>query len=470
MHQTSEVRLAAQDSREQSRSPLYRVYWTAFVLSVGFLCFLGGFLITLLRVFPFDVLRDSFIGLGALRESMASKSQYDSDRYAHISSAAALGVTRYDAARAYNGYTVFTSASAQSAYLIDMRGEIVHEWHLPYAQVWNRSSAIRNPAPPSALYWRRASLFPNGDLLAVYEVQDRSPYGYGLVKMDRDSKPIWTYLDHVHHDVTVGDDGRIYTLSHRIRTEPMPELPNILAPSMEDFIVELSPDGKLLKKLSLYDALAHSRFSGVTNILRNSIKGDTLHANEVNPLPPEFRRIFPFATDNTVLVSSRNLDALMLVDLDSEKVTWMLRGPWARQHDPEPLPNGDILLFDNVGDLARGGRSRVLELEPNPLKIVWEFPGDSGEDLNSSIRSTVQKLPNGNVLITESDNARILEVTQDKQVVWEYRNPFREGDHRQYVGVLEGAHRFAPDQLAFTFNRITKLAQKDPGEEKRNVR
>ncbi len=451
---------AAAQMADGGRLLLELVYWTAFVLSFGFLCFVAGFLTTTLEAFPFQILRNSFMGLQALREVVAADTRFQSDRMVPVTWKDA-GVTRYDPSRACNGYTLFATGAGQSAYLVDMHGKVVHEWSLPYDKIWNSSAAVQNPPAPSAMYWDKAFLFPNGDLLAVYIAQNMSPWGQGLVKMDRDSKPIWSYLERTHHDVTVGPRGRVYALSHTIRVDSVPGLPDILPPSLEDFIVVLSPDGKPLMKVSLYDALARSRYSGVASILRESIRGDTLHANAVTPLPPEFRREFPFVTSNTVLVSSRNLDALMLVDLDAKRVTWMLRGLWARQHDPEPLPNGNILLFDNVGDLARGGRSRVLELEPNPLKIVWEFPGGADEDLWSAIGSAVQKLPNGNVLITERDTARLLEVTPDKKVAWEYRNPFQESDpsKQQYVGVLEWGRRFARDELAFDFNRTPEIEQ-----------
>ncbi|MEM6733340.1 MAG: hypothetical protein AAF658_17405, partial [Myxococcota bacterium] len=39
------------------------------------------------------------------------------------------------------------------------------------------------------------------------------------------------------------------------------------------------------------------------------------------------------------------------------------------------------------------------------------------------LRRSAQALPNGNVLITESDSGHALEVTRTHQVVWEFWNP-----------------------------------------------
>ena len=45
----------------------------------------------------------------------------------------------------------------------------------------------------------------------------------------------------------------------------------------------------------------------------------------------------------------------------------------------------------------------------------------------SLVRSCQQQLPNGNVLITESDRGRLLEVTRAGEIVWEYWNPYNYG-------------------------------------------
>jgi hypothetical protein len=42
---------------------------------------------------------------------------------------------------------------------------------------------------------------------------------------------------------------------------------------------------------------------------------------------------------------------------------------------------------------------------------------------NSKKSSRFQRLPNGNTLITESDNGRVFEVTRDGEVVWEFFMP-----------------------------------------------
>ena len=70
------------------------------------------------------------------------------------------------------------------------------------------------------------------------------------------------------------------------------------------------------------------------------------------------------------------------------------------------------------------GWSRVLEIDPLTDRIVWEYGVAESERFYSRGRGNAQRLPNGNTLITDSDNGRAFEVTHDGDLVWEFRNPF----------------------------------------------
>src|SRR3546814_18741294 len=78
-----------------------------------------------------------------------------------------------------------------------------------------RVTRTDTPVPATTLF-RSAHVFPNGDLLALYVGVGDSPWGYGLVKMDKDSNVIWKYLAHTHHDFDVAPDGSIYVLTHEV--------------------------------------------------------------------------------------------------------------------------------------------------------------------------------------------------------------------------------------------------------------
>ena len=117
----------------------------------------------------------------------------------------------------------------------------------------------------------------------------------------------------------------------------------------------------------------------------------------------------------------------MKVERSSGRVIWRLGPPTlAGQHAPTPLPNGNILIFDNGPDRLDQPFpfSRVIEVNPATNQIAWKYQEASTDNFYSSRISTAQRLPNGNTLINEGLFGRLFEVTPVGEVVWEYVNPY----------------------------------------------
>ena len=129
---------------------------------------------------------------------------------------------------------------------------------------------------------------------------------------------------------------------------------------------------------------------------------DALHSNSIDVLTEQTAPFIPGAKPGNVLLSLRNLDMLIVMDLDTETIVWTLRGSWRKQHDAKMLSNGHILLFDNEGGLTTGGRSRVLEINPKTAGIVWSYNGTDDDPLDSGDnRGGAERLTGGNLLINE---------------------------------------------------------------------
>ncbi|MDN3722186.1 arylsulfotransferase family protein [Roseibium salinum] len=159
---------------------------------------------------------------------------------------------------------------------------------------------------------------------------------------------------------------------------------------------------------------------------------------------PKKAKNFPYGQEGDVVLSFREPNLIAVLSPETGEITWAARGVWLRQHNPSILANGNILLFDNLGVLRRGNSSRVLEIDPRTLDVAWDYTGTKEEPLHSVIRSNAQRLPNGNTLITESDGGRLLEVTRNGDIAWEYVNPLRRGDRDQLIPILNGAQRIDP--------------------------
>ena len=412
---------------------------------------LAGVFLGMHQRFPYQWVRDAELAAKALFDpSRHLASRVQSDLWEKATSDA-RGVVRHDPGKAFEGYTLYTSGHAQKAFLVDMAGTVVHEWALPFDKV---DTTGRYPeARPEYTYYRDAYLYPNGDLLVIYVAFGMTPWGMGLVKLDKDSNLIWAFLEPVHHDLSVGEDGKIYTLTHRIRRDLPEVFQHLKGPIIDDSVVVLNPDGHKLKEVNILDALARSNLQGFIEEVaekKPGPKGDLLHTNTVEVLPSTLAPKFPFLKPGEVLLSFRKRDAIATVDLETGRMTWVLRGEWRRQHDPDFLPNGHILLFDNSGWLGEGGRSQVLEIDPMNEAVVWRYTGDRDHPMYSWARSRQQRLPNGNTLITVSAEGRLLEVTPNGDIVWEFVNPVREQFQGEaYIPVVSAGYRYAPGHLKF---------------------
>jgi len=303
---------------------------------------------------------------------------------------------------------------------MDVNGKVRHDWRYPLRRLWPDLAA--DPLNAKLEYWRRAHLFPNGDVLAIYE-------GLGLVKLDAQSRVLWARRGGFHHDLAVTASGEIWILDREGKVVPRV---NPHAGILEDMVTVLGPDGQLRRKISLLEAFERSRYASL--LRRMPRAGDVFHTNTLEVLDGRFAGRDPAFGKGNVLVSVLKLDTLAVLDPAAGGIVWARTGSWRRQHQPTFLPNGDLLLFDNLG--AGADRSRVIELDPLTGAVRWQFGGAPGVDLFSKTLGSCQRLPNGNTLITESENGRALEVTREGRVVWEFYNPHRAGEGKELVAVL----------------------------------
>jgi hypothetical protein len=380
------------------------------------------------------------------------------------------GTTIYDPARAWNGYTVLSPLGTQAVVVIDMNGKVVKQW----------DGYVNSAGGP-------ARVFPGGVVMAAagnnpphqesVELVQRDFEGQVMWRFDRteqiqtrDGKTIWSARQ--HHDwqredypagyyspgVQPGNDtAKTLVLTHTNRTRT-----NVADASLEDDrIIEVSRNGDIAWEWVASD---HIDEFGFSDGARKTIKGapgvngargsfDWLHINSATYVGPNHwfdegdQRFAP----NNVIISSRQASFLAIVARDG-KIVWRLGPDFSQskelqairqiigQHHahliPKGLPGaGNLLVFDNGGASGYGfnnpnapdgnnsfarANSRVLEINPVTLQLVWSY---AGPRFYSSNISGAQRLANGNTLITEGASGRLLEVTKEAKIVWEYIYP-----------------------------------------------
>ncbi len=324
-------------------------------------------------------------------------------------------------AAAQPGFNLYTSGHAGEATLTDLEGRVLHRWAFEEA---------RPASDGLGPMWRRARLEPNGDLFSILDYRT-------LYKLDARSNLLWRFDAYCHHDLDITEDGRVWVLTAGHRPHPAFPYREVVA---DNGIAVLSPDGTLERSVSILDAFHRSDYAA---LLQRAPEGpDVLHTNTLEVLDGRLASRSPAFRAGNVLISMRSIDTVAVVDLAQERVVWALAGIWRRQHEPTVLDSGRLLVFDNLG---RGGRSRVLEIEPFTQRIAWRYPADDETPLFAEALGAAQRLANGNTLIVEATAGRALEVTRDGEVVWEFWNPERAGEQGEFIATLAHLERLPPD-------------------------
>jgi hypothetical protein len=159
--------------------------------------------------------------------------------------------------------------------------------------------------------------------------------------------------------------------------------------------------------------------------------------------------------DGDVMTTSFNLNRIFIISRKTGTVRWEWgEDQLAHPHNPTLLNNGNILLFDNGMHrrLSPVAFSRVLEISPATGEIVWEYTDPCPSSFFSCIMSGAQRLPNGNTLICETIKGRFFEITGDREIVWEYINPFFNYGNLAGFGhnnMAFRAHRYGPEYSGF---------------------
>ena len=127
----------------------------------------------------------------------------------------------------------------------------------------------------------------------------------------------------------------------------------------------------------------------------------------------------------TVFGTMGHLDPMVASAEEGDDVLWQYGMNGVIGSDPNQLSapcaahslgNGNILVADQ-------GNNRVIEIDPDG-NIVWQYgtTGVGGSGFNQLGRPAfdAQRLSDGNTLITDTENHRVIEVDPTRQIVWQY--------------------------------------------------
>ena len=341
------------------------------------------------------------------------------------------GVRFHTPPRCYPGYTLVTTNSGDHATLLDMEGRICHRWQCSEGIV-------------------SASLLPNGHLMCLTGVSDLELVKHlggssaAVLELDWHGNVVWAYRDQMIHlgAERLPNGNTLVLLWEGIPSELASQVRGGYTADEDpgqmfgDKVIEVTPDGSVTYEWRSWE---HLRVEEDV-ICPLEHRNEWGHGNSLKTTP-----------NGDLLVSFRQTDVIGIVDRATGDFRWKWGpGVISHQHDATYLENGRVLLFDNGTHRRRIAFSRVIEVDPETDEIAWEYQDKPPFAFYSSFLSGAQRLPNGNTLICEGAPGRVLEVTPDKEMVWEYISPFFSFSEifNGNTNAMFRAHRHGPDHPA----------------------
>jgi hypothetical protein len=273
--------------------------------------------------------------------------------------------------------------------IFDMQGRIVHSW-----------PGVRAVGRVRLDHQGRLAVIGADNLVKEYDWDGNLTWHYQLPDAH----------DFPHHDLIVMANGNFLILAHD-------------GHSHADYLYEVNREGEVVWQWWSVD---HRGAFPAWDESGN----DPTHSNSIRELPPN-----PWFADGderfrpgNILVSSRSLCTLFIIDRSSGDVVWQYSDGLDHQHEAVMIEEGQsgaglIMVFNNGRDsLNAYRRTRVQAINPVSGTVEWEY---SSKFFYSTIGGTAQLLPNNNVLVTSSHGGRAFEIRPRGRIVWEWAPPYK---------------------------------------------
>lgn len=373
------------------------------------------------------------------------------------------------AADVEDGYTLFSPAASNTAYLINNCGELINSWEC-------------STRPGNAVY-----LMPDGSLYRAGRLDNRQIHAGGagglIEKYNWEGDLVWSYTYNsptyrAHHDFQVMPNGNVLILAWELKTyEECIENgrnPEILSENSlwPEKIIEVKPTGfeggEIVWEWNAWDHLIQDFDStkqnyGIVsehpekinmNYIRPGIDiADWQHANSIYYSPELdqimlsvlfFDEIWVIDHNTTSEEASGQQGDLLFRwgnpiaynqgTVDDQKLFGQHNAHWIEPGLPD---EGKVMIFNNGVNRPDGIYSSVVKLDLNfngsyprdssnkflPNDFYWEYTSEIKTDFYSRFISGAHRLPNGNTLITDGAHGTFFEINSDDEEVWRYVSP-----------------------------------------------
>jgi hypothetical protein len=332
-------------------------------------------------------------------------------------------------------------ASSVGAVLLDAAGRELHRWSIDYAKL------VPDAEDPDNVFLHGILPLSDGSVIVSFDNGDV------MARIGPCGKEMWVTRGPFHHALSLSDQGTIWIWEYQAEDAPGTYLgPTGTVVNREQLVEVDAATGRRLRQISLEDDIVRKQALYGTFAIHTEENAegivyccDHFHPNDAKALPAALAPAFPMFRAGDLLISLRSLNLIAVIDGATARVKWSRIGPWHRQHDPDFLADGTISVLNNNMGL---GASQVMVVDPASGDVRVAFDGATRGNFYTWRRGRHQWLENGNILLTESEKGRIIEVDGNGDVVWEY-NAIYDRDRNGLVSeaLLLPVDYFAPAAL-----------------------
>ena len=389
---------------------------------------------------------------------------------------ATIGLLQANSAE--DGYELFAPIKADTTYLIDKCGRLVHQWASP-----------NNPG--MSVY-----LLPDGSLLRSANVvnavfRGNGEQGGAIEKYDWDNNLTWSYTissdtETQNHDIYPLDNGNILVVIWEAIDSSLAIAAGknraLLLPILYSAkIEELQPVGthqaNIVWQWRLWDHLIQDFDSTKSNygVVADHPELVNLNYTDTNIAAKDWihpNAVTYNATLDQIILSSHNTSELWILDHSTTTAQakthtggahgkggdllyrWGNPRVYGRgttndqvfytQHNPSWIPAGyphanSIIVFNNGLKRPGGNASSVDIFTPpvdsngdytllaghayGPASTLWSYKATPPSSFFGLVMGGAQLLPNGNVIVCEGPQGNFFEIDSNKNVLWRYVNP-----------------------------------------------
>ncbi len=196
----------------------------------------------------------------------------------------------------------------------------------------------------------------------------------------------------------------------------------------DDAIIKINPKtGKVIYVKSIISILFENNIFKDSDIFMSSdvIPADPIHVNDIEPVLEDS----PFWKKGDLFISILRNSSILHYRPTTNEVINYIKGPFYEQHDIDILSNHEISIFNNNNSIVNDKKFSEILIYNFKTKKFKKILSKQLENKNfkTETEGLVDFLPDGSIMVEETNGGRILFFDNTGILEWEFANVAEDG-------------------------------------------